>query len=66
MSSLPDQSGDTATVVEMNDDQWREAVEQALGRLHLTYRELAEMAKRRDFSSIEAKKLWMSIGTTRA
>ncbi|MEV6815206.1 hypothetical protein [Micromonospora sp. NPDC051296] len=65
MSSPPNQMPGSV-VIEMSDDQWREATDRALDRLHLTYRQLAEMAKNRDFSSVEAQKLWMSIGNTRA
>ncbi len=53
-------------VIEMTGDEWRDAVEQELEQMHLTYRQLAEMAERRDFCSVEAQKLWMSIGNTRA
>ncbi len=53
-------------VVEMSEEEWSSAVEQGLARLHLTYRQLADMARRRDFCSIEAQKLWMSIGETRS
>ncbi|GAA3760854.1 MULTISPECIES: hypothetical protein [Micromonospora] len=52
-------------VIEMSDDEWRVAVEQELDQLHLTYGQLADMAERRDFCSVEAQKLWMSIGNTR-
>ncbi|MGC5018034.1 hypothetical protein [Micromonospora sp. DT47] len=51
-------------VIEMSQAEWQEAARRALDKLHLTYQQLAEMARRRDFSSLEAQKLWMSIGNT--
>ncbi|MET7961960.1 hypothetical protein [Micromonospora zamorensis] len=50
----------------MSEEEWSSAVKQALDRLHLTYQQLAVMAKKRDFSSVEAQKLWMSIGHSRS
>jgi hypothetical protein len=50
------------SVVEMTAAEWKEAVQHALARLHLTYAQLADQARRRDFSSIEARKLWVAIG----
>lgn len=50
------------TVTEMSLTEWNEAVQRALKRLHLTYEQLSEMAVRRNFSSLEAKKLWLAIG----
>jgi hypothetical protein len=35
---------------------------EGLDKLHLTYQQLAEMPERRQFSSMEAHKLWVSIG----
>ncbi|MBM7078098.1 hypothetical protein [Micromonospora humida] len=49
-------------VVELSQAEWQAAVSRALDKLHLTYQQLAEMARTRDFSSLEAQKLWMSIG----
>jgi hypothetical protein len=50
------------TVIEMSAAEWKEAVQRALDKLQLTYSQLAEMAQRRDFSSLDAKKLWLAIG----
>ncbi|MFI5484448.1 hypothetical protein ACIBXA_07490 [Micromonospora echinaurantiaca] len=51
-------------VVELSPAEWQDAVRRSLAKLHLTYQQLADMARRRDFSSLEAQKLWMSIGDT--
>jgi hypothetical protein len=50
------------TVVEMSEAEWNAAVQRALERLDTTYEQLREMALRRDFTSLEAKKLWLAIG----
>lgn len=50
------------SVTEMSSAEWKEAMQRALDKLHLTYQQLADMAKRRDFSSLEARKLWVAIG----
>jgi hypothetical protein len=49
-------------VTEMSQGEWKIAVDEALARLQLTYQQLADMARRREFSSVEAHKLWVSIG----
>jgi hypothetical protein len=53
---------DHPTVAEMSQAEWNAAVQRALERLHLTYDQLREMALRRDFTSLDAKKLWLAIG----
>lgn len=45
--------------------QWRAAVQRALGDLRLSYDDLAEQARKRDFVSPEARKLWLAIGGKR-
>jgi hypothetical protein len=54
-----------AEVVKMSPDEWREAVQRALKRLGLTFEQLAEEAKNRNFSSVDARKLWVAIGGRR-
>lgn len=49
-------------VVDMTQAEWDAAVRRALDRLRLTYDQLADMAIRRNFNSLEAKKLWLAIG----
>jgi hypothetical protein len=49
-------------VTEMSQTEWNAAVKRTLDRLHLTYDQLKEMAARRDFPSLDAKKLWLAIG----
>nr|MDT0658486.1 hypothetical protein [Micromonospora sp. DSM 115978] len=50
------------TVIEMDEAEWRAAVQLALAKLHITYQQLAEMARDGQFSSMEAHKLWIAIG----
>jgi hypothetical protein len=50
------------TVAEMSQAEWTAAVRRALERLHITYEQLEEMARRRDFTSLDAKKLWLVVG----
>lgn len=52
-------------VVPLTNSEWREATERGLRRLGLTYDQLAAEAESRDFSSNEARKLWMAIGGRR-
>lgn len=49
-------------VTTLTADEWDASVQRALERLNLTYAELAEQARRRDFTSIEARRLWLAIG----
>lgn len=49
----------------LNRAQWKAAAESALADLKLTYDELAEQARRRDFVSSEARKVWLAIGGKR-
>jgi hypothetical protein len=49
-------------VIVLTEEQWDALVQRRLARLGLTYEELADMARRRDFSSIDALKAWYTIG----
>lgn len=49
----------------MSPEEWRVAVRRELDRLGLTYDDLACMSARRDFVSLEARKLWLAIGGRR-
>jgi hypothetical protein len=49
-------------VIEMDPAEWQESVSRWLTQLGLTYDELATQARRREFSSVEARKLWIAIG----
>lgn len=42
--------------------EWRDGVERELKALGLSYAELAEQARNRDFQSPEAMNLWVIIG----
>jgi hypothetical protein len=49
-------------VVRPSGREWRDGVERELKALGLTYAELAEQARKRDFQSAEAMNLWVIIG----
>lgn len=53
---------DDDVITEVSQEEFREAAYAALDRLGLTYAELRQMARRRDFSSAQAQSLWVSIG----
>lgn len=55
---------DDDTVIVVSEDEFREAAREALAGLGLTYAELEEQARNRDFSSAQAHSLWVSIGGT--
>lgn len=59
-----DDDRDEVTVVEMTGAQYRAARQKALRSLGLTYKQLAEEARRREFSSPQAHNLWVAIGGT--
>lgn len=61
----PSPSDDPDDVVtEVSEDEWHDGVRAALARLGLTYAELEDQARRRDFTSAQAHSLWTSIGGT--
>jgi len=49
-------------VVEVTAEEFHAAVRGSLARLGLTYAELEDQARRRDFTSAQAHSLWVSIG----
>ncbi|MGW1530396.1 hypothetical protein [Streptomyces sp. NPDC002159] len=53
---------DDDIITELSEDEFRAAAYAALDRLGLTYAQLREMARRREFSSAQAQSLWVSIG----
>src|SRR5690606_3230771 len=56
-------SADPEPVVhDLDPAEWHDAVTSGLQRLGLTYDELADQASRGQFSSVEARKLWIAIG----
>lgn len=54
-----------ATEVNLTPEQWRAAVEQHLADLGITWDQLADMSARRDFTTLEARKLWLATGGKR-
>ncbi|MEU1559483.1 hypothetical protein ABZ504_03055 [Streptomyces mirabilis] len=55
-----DDSDDVVT--EVTEAEFHAAASAALARLGLTYAELEDQARRRDFSTAQAHSLWVSIG----
>lgn len=55
---------DDETVIVVSAEEFRVAAQQALDELGLTYGELEEQARSRDFTSAAAHALWVSIGGT--
>lgn len=49
-------------VVEVTEAEFHAAAAAALARLGLTYAQLEDQARRRDFTSAQAHSLWISIG----
>ena len=50
-------------VIEISDDEYNEAVQQALRDLGMTYAQLRAQARKGDFQSARARRLWLTIGT---
>lgn len=57
-------SMDDDVIIEVTREEWLKAARGALARLGLTYRELEDQARQRDFTSAQANSLWVSIGDT--
>lgn len=53
---------DDDVITEVSEEEFREAAYAALDRLGLSYAQLRDMARRRDFSTAQAQSLWVSIG----
>lgn len=49
-------------VIEVTEAEFHAAVSASLARLGLTYAELEDQARRRDFISAQAQVLWVSVG----
>lgn len=54
-----------ADVHVLTPNEWRAAVQRELDSLGLTFDDLADMSRRRDFTTLEARKLWLAIGGRR-
>lgn len=53
---------DDVEVIELSGAEYQAAVKRALRSLGLTYAELRDQARRREFSSPRAQMLWVAIG----
>jgi hypothetical protein len=51
-------------VLEITDQEYDQAVRDALRELGLTYSQLRAQARRGDFQSARARRLWLTIGNT--
>jgi hypothetical protein len=49
-------------VLELSPAQYRKVKEAALRSVGLTYKQLAKQARKREFSSPRAQKVWIAIG----
>jgi len=56
----PDDADDVVT--ELTEAEFHDAAGKALARLGLTYAELEDQARRRNFTSAQAHSLWVTIG----
>lgn len=55
---------DDDVVIELTEEEFHAAAQRALDNLGLTYAELADQARRREFTSAQAHVLWTAIGGT--
>ncbi|MFF1702582.1 hypothetical protein [Streptomyces sp. NPDC058252] len=56
------EGADDDVVIEVTEAEFHAAVRTSLARLGLTYAELEDQARRRDFTSAQAHSLWTSVG----
>lgn len=59
---IEDHSSDVE-VLEITDQEYDQAVRDALRELGLTYAQLRRQARRGDFQSARARRLWLTIGS---
>jgi phosphoribosylanthranilate isomerase len=64
-AEMPDDRPEDIEVVELDRGEYDEAVRAALAELGLTYTQLERQARRGNFSSLRARKLWLAIGEPR-
>ncbi|PKT67569.1 hypothetical protein CW362_39825 [Streptomyces populi] len=57
-----DTVADDDVVIEVTEAEFHAAARASLARLGLTYAELEDQARRRNFTSAQAQSLWVSIG----
>jgi hypothetical protein len=60
---LPQGEADDVEVFEVTPAEYERAVKAALDDVGLTYLQLQRQARRGVFSSLRARKLWLTIGT---
>jgi hypothetical protein len=53
---------DDIEVIVWSPEEWDQALQRSLDKLGLTWQELVEQAENNDFSSLDARKLWLMAG----
>jgi hypothetical protein len=49
-------------VTHVSKEEWRKTIDAALAKLGLTFEDLSEQARRREFTSDEAQRIWVMTG----
>jgi transposase len=62
MASARSQHNSGVEVIEISDQEYEKAVRDALRELGLTYAQLRAQARKGDFQSARARRLWLTIG----
>jgi hypothetical protein len=62
MASARSQHNLGVEVIEISDQEYEKAVRDALHELGLTYAQLRAQARKGDFQSARARRLWLTIG----
>jgi hypothetical protein len=63
MADRRSHSENSVEVIEISDQEYEQAVSEALREIGLTYAQLRAQARRGDFQSVRARRLWLTIGT---
>ena len=58
-----DPERDDIEVIEISDGEYQQAVAEGLREVGLTYAQLREQARKGDFDSGQARRLWLAIGS---
>jgi hypothetical protein len=58
-----DQPDDGVEVIKLTSEEYQRAVQNTLDRLGLSYEELEEQARRDDFVSLRARKVWLLVAS---
>ncbi len=58
----PRHPDDDIEVIVLSPEEWDKALQKSLSKLGLTWEQLVDQAKTDDFSSLDARKLWLMAG----